>query len=45
MLGRALCQDVVMTVASVTHAGSQIVCLQKAAPIAAALVHAWVGML
>ena len=33
-----------MTVASTTHAGNQIICLQKAAPIGAAVLAALVGM-
>ena len=43
-LEKALGHGVVMTVASATHAGNQIVCLQKAAPIGAAVLAALVGM-
>lgn len=39
-LEKALGHGVVMTVASATHAGNQIVCLQKAAPIGAAVLAA-----
>lgn len=37
-LEKALCYGVVMTVASATHAGNQIVRLQKTAPIGAAVL-------
>ena len=37
-LEKALSHGVVMTIASAAHAGDQIVCLQKAAPIGAAVL-------
>jgi len=43
-LEKTLGHGVVMTVASETHAGNQIVCRQKAAPIGAAVLAALIGM-